>query len=183
VVGTITESAVIPARDARDSGAYELLARFPLGPGRYEIRAAVDAGDAGRGSVYGTIDIPAFSRDPLSLSDIVLQTVPSAMAAPLNLFSDLLPIHPTAQRVFRATDRVTAFVRVYRGASVSPARIRARLLDVNGRAVRDEIDPSAGTDHRLDLPIDGLAPGEYLLEIDAVSGEHHVTRQVRFRRE
>jgi hypothetical protein len=36
-------------------------------------------------------------------------------------------------------------------------------------------------DHRVDLPVDALAAGEYLLTVDAAAGGKNVQRAVRFR--
>jgi hypothetical protein len=36
------------------------------------------------------------------------------------------------------------------------------------------------TDGRINVPIDGLLPGDYLLEIVATAGDEHEMRKVRF---
>jgi hypothetical protein len=95
-----------------------------------------------------------------------------------------LPIVPTARRTFATTDRVTAFVRVYRSRpdSAAPA-VTAQVIDASGGVAHEEtLDPDgSGSDYQLDLPLERFAPGEYLLQIGASAGDDKVAGRVRFR--
>jgi hypothetical protein len=44
----------------------------------------------------------------------------------------------------------------------------------------DRFAASHGADHRIDLPIERLGSGEYLLAIEATQGEYTARRGVRF---
>jgi VWFA-related protein len=176
--------------DAKGRMPYEVLSRLPLKPGRYEVRVALDGAANGRASVYTYVDVPDFSEQPLSLSGLVLAATPSVLSAPKDAFASLLPVVPTAQRHFARTDRVTAFLRVYQRVSkpAQPASVTARIVDVSDRVLVNEVvsltadrfADSHGADHRVDLPIERLDAGEYLLTIDAAQGEYTARRGVRF---
>jgi VWFA-related protein len=168
---------------------YEVLSRLTLKPGRYEVRVALEDGDR-RGSVYTFVDVPEFTRQPLSLSGIAVAASPARAAAPPDAFAGLLPIVPTAQRQFGKSDTATAFVRVYqrRKDAGGPVNVTARVIDASDRPVFEDaatlpaerFSSDRAADYRLQLPVERLAAGEYLLTIDAKQGEHAARRGLRF---
>jgi VWFA-related protein len=176
--------------DAKGRMPYEVVSRLALKPGRYEVRVALDGGASGRASVYTYVDVPDFSQQPLSLSGVVLAASPSVLSAPKDAFANLLPVVPTAQRHFTRTDRVTAFLRVYQRVSkpVQPTSVTVRIVDVSDRVLVNEVTSltadrfttSHAADHRIDLPIERLGSGAYLLTIEASQGEYTARRGVRF---
>ena len=127
----------------RGSVSYEILPRLTVSPGKYKIRVAVRTEDARSGSVYTFVDVPDFSRSGVSLSGIVLEATPAFAAAPPDAYADLLPVVPTARRDFGASDRVSAFVRVYQGGShaLVPATLTTRIVD----AKNEQITKSTGS--------------------------------------
>ena len=126
--------------------------------------------------MYTYVDVPDFAREPLSLSGIVLHVDPAILSAPRDAFTNLLPVVPTARRDFARTDRALAFVRLYQNGenAVHPVDVNARIEDAAGQSVLNDaasvssdrfgVDRSA--DNQVDLPIDRLQPGEYLLTIE-----------------
>jgi hypothetical protein len=176
--------------DASGQMPYELLSRLTLKPGRYEVRAAVDASVNQRGSVYTYVDVPDFAQQPLSLSGIVLGAAAGPLAAPKDAFASLLPLVPTARRTFSSTDRVTAFVRVYEASKkpAMPATLVTRIVDANDNVASNEtvtiaaerFDDTHAADHRIELPLSALAKGEYLLTIETRAGEFAARRGLRF---
>jgi hypothetical protein len=176
--------------DASGRSPYEVVSRLPLKPGRYEIRVALDAAPNERASVYTYVDVPDFAKQPLSLSGIVLGVSPSAPSAPADAFTNLLPVVPTAQREFAPSDRATAFLKVYQEATAAtlPASVTARIIDTGDHSVLDVATPlpadrftaDHSADYRLELPLDRLPRGEYLLTIDASLGQRTVRRGLRF---
>jgi VWFA-related protein len=176
--------------DAKGVMPFEVLSRLALKPGHYEIRVALDGAANGRASVFTYVDVPDFSEQPISLSGLVLAATPSVLSAPKDAFANLLPVLPTAQRHFARTDRVTAFLRVYQKISkpAQPASVTMRIVDVSDRVVVNEVAnltadrfaANHGADHRIDLPIERLGVGEYLLTIEAAQGENTARRGLRF---
>jgi VWFA-related protein len=171
---------------------YEVMTRFYLKPGRYQLRFAAESAIEGKsGSVFYDVDIPDFSGPAVSLSGVVLNTVPTVASGGQEQIKSIIPIVPTARREFWSTDRATAFLRVYQGGKnpLVPVSIRARIADPSDHAMFDRSDTLAaavfsaarGTDYRVEIPIAQLPPGLYLLTIEARLGEKAVARrEVRF---
>ncbi len=168
---------------------YEVLSRLVLAPGQYEIRVALDAGRDQRASVYTYVDVPDFAKRPLSLSGIFLAVSPAVGSAPADAFRDIAPIIPTARREMAQTDRATAFLRVYQDAKAAayPAALTARITDAADHVVFDDLTTLAadrftnrGADYRIEIPVERLASGEYLLTIAAAQGDRVVRRGLRF---
>jgi hypothetical protein len=168
---------------------YEVLSRLVLAPGRYEIRVALDAGRDQRASVYTYVDVPDFARQPLSLSGIVLAVSPAVGAAPADAFKDILPVIPTAQREIARTGRATAFLHVYQEAKAAalPATVTVRITDTADHVVFDKVTELAAVrftnhaaDYLLEIPVERLASGEYLLTIEAAQRERVARRGLRF---
>ena len=171
---------------------YEVLSRLDLPPGRYELRLALHSSvRQATGSVYASVTVPDFTKAALSLSGVALSLAHGATAAPADLLEPVLPIVPTSQREFQRSDRVTAFVRVYEGgsAALAPATLHTRILNEKDEAVADEtatIDAAAfaaatrSADHRFDVPLMTLAPGDYVLIFESATGTAVARKDVRF---
>jgi VWFA-related protein len=175
--------------DASGKMPYEIVSRLSLKPGRYEVRLALDAAPNQRASVYTYVDVPNFDKEPLSLSGLVLDATPAVLSAPRNVFADLLPVSMTAARRFAHADRVRAFVRVHQAAG-KPAEqttMTARITDTSGQEVLNEVTTLAperfaagrGADYRVDLPLERLSSGEYLVTVEASKGPLIARRGVR----
>jgi hypothetical protein len=169
---------------------YDAVASLELPPGSYQIRVAAGHRNAARvGSVHTEVTVPDFTREPLSLSGLVLDDAATAPATPAEVFSALLPVSPTSRREFATADRVTAFMRVYQGGGgpLAPVRIRAQVVDTGVKVTfdetstleRDEFGLDRAADFRLELPLQRLAPGAYLLTVEATLGTHVTRRDVR----
>jgi VWFA-related protein len=170
---------------------YETAARLNLRSGRQEVRVSVEDSSTHRqGSVYTHVDVPNFRRDPLSLSGLVAGAAPAPPLAPKDLFGDLLPIIPTALREFTKESRVAAFVRAYQGGDHAPRDVTmtATLLGVSERPIHRETTTltaarfagKRSTDYLIEVPVAQLAPGPYLLMLEATMGDKQVTRHMWF---
>jgi VWFA-related protein len=174
---------------AQRGSEYEVTSRLPLAPGRYEVRIAATV-DGRAGSVFTTVEIPDFARDPLSLSGVVVEKQPLPVATPRSALADLLPVVPTAVRAFGAGDTATAFVRVYQGGSRAPAPVvmTVRVTDAHDatRVTRTSRLPAEAfarthsADFTWTLPTPQLGPGEYVLSLEAALGERRAVQHVRF---
>ncbi len=168
----------------------ELQTFLMLPPGSYELRSAVMNADThAASSVFTHITVPAFEDAPVALSDIVLGTRENAGALPDG--APALPIVPTTARVFNAGQPAWAFVRTYRPVATAaqgermPVRIDVSVLDAGGKRVKQQSLPDASfaggmADVRLPLPLKGLAPGRYVLQIAATQGRAQASRAVAF---
>jgi hypothetical protein len=173
-----------------DAIVFESHLQMPLAPGRYTIRIGARNSGGLSGSVYPSVDVPDFIKAPLTLSGIVLASSPAPVAVPRDAFAATLPVRPTARRTFGDIDEAAAFLRIYQARSRPPAAVTlvARVIDDVNTEVASEtaaLDASAfGDSHQADfhyaLPLDKLAPGEYLLRIDATMASEQSDRTLRF---
>jgi hypothetical protein len=84
-------------------------------------------------------------------------------------------------------------VRIYQGASrrdpLQQVQLQGFLVDAKGQTLSGEsvvlteaqFGDGRTNDHLLSLPIANLAPGDYLLRIEATMGRRSAGRAVRFR--
>ena len=166
---------------------FELQSRLTVRPGRYEIRVGAEVSGSA-GGVFTPVEVPDFSKAPLSVSGLVLGLRRSVQDDGL---AGLLPIVPTAAREFTASAPVTAFLRVYQGGRSAPVpvEIRLRTVDTSMRTVGEEsthLEPARfqsgrSADCEFELPLSRLAEGEYLLTVEASAAKSSARREVRFR--
>lgn len=178
--------------DGQNTAAhYDIGSTLALRPGRYEIRVAAERqSDHRTGSAYASVVVPDFANAPLSLSGLVLDYEAAGAAKAQAAIAGLLPVAPTTVREFSATDRVAAFLRIYQGGKkpIVPVRVSNQIIDATGRAVlaessllgQDAFGSARSHDHRLELSLGRLTPGQYLLSIGASAGTITVDRKVRF---
>lgn len=172
---------------------FELLSRLYARPGRYQLRVSVRSATLDQtASVYADVTIPDFSKEPLSLSGVVVGSTPAPKSAPRDALSALTPVTPTTRRDFTQADQVVVFVRVYQGGkrAVVPVEVRATITDDLDQVVVSETDvlppglfgSRRSTDHTWDIPLERLRPGAYLLTIAATGGPASAgPAHVRFR--
>jgi hypothetical protein len=191
--GTVTQKAeviLLPNRP-EDTTRYEMLSRIDLKPGRYQLRVAAHRNVADMtGSVYLDVEVPNFAGDRLSASNVAITMTPAPEVSPRDLLTPLLPIVPTAARVFERRGRATAFMRIYEGGSdaLAPVSLTTRVLDTRGRGLVNEtrtigVDrfvAGRAADVRFDVPLLSLPPGEYLMTFEASLDKHVMRRDVRF---
>ena len=162
-----------------------ILFRLTVPPGRYQLRVAVhEAGAGAVGSVHYDVDVPDFNRDQLSLSGLVMT---SAMAAAIPTprpdpeLAALLRYPPSGSREFTQADTLSAFFVVYHkpmntvGSIDIITTIAADVGQVHMRKetnVPDLVLRGApnGYGSIVAFPLTDLAPGAYLLRVQATSG-------------
>ncbi|HXW05666.1 MAG TPA: hypothetical protein VD833_10575, partial [Vicinamibacterales bacterium] len=184
-----TSTVVLPRSAAGRAPEAIVQTQLEVPPGEHEIRVAVsDPATGAIGSVFSPLSVPRFGSAALSMSDVVLS------AEPATGVSSAVPggqASATTRRTFNGEDRVRARLAVYQGtdrtAPILPVSIRARVLDLDGAAVRDHTLRLAETQFtnrraacQIALDVERLPPGEYLLRLDAGAGEEAASRAVRF---
>ena len=88
---------------------------------------------------------------------------------------------PVASREFSRTERLLIRFKAYGDAGAAPA-VSAKLLDQMGHTMRAlDVAVTASADHAIDLPLAGLAPGDYAIEVTAASGGREATERLAFR--
>lgn len=153
---------------------------FDAPPGKLSLRVAVESADA------ETLDSEV--RE-LAVPDL---TVPQTVFATPQVFRartarDVQQVRadaaavPTAAREFSRTDRLLVKIAVH-GPGATPPTVTARLLNRAGNPMNDvAIAPAANNVPLADVPLAGLVPGEYLLEITASGAGGETKELVGFR--
>ena len=126
------------------------------------------------------IEIPDFTGPDLALSTPSFYVARNALQ--FRAIVDSLDVEPVAVREFRRTDDVLIRVESHAPGDVFP-NVEARLLNRGGELiypldVRQAID---GHPHQVHLKPVSLPPGEYIVELRAITAEDDVTELVAFR--
>ena len=163
-----------------------ILRHLSVPPGRYQLRvAAQDSGKVKQGSAHLDLEVPDFSKNAIALSNIALAaTADRAVFSPpkpgFDPFNGLLPGAPSAMREFPNNTEIAAAVEVYDNQPSPPHRvdITATVKADDGRVVftnqaersSEELHGTPGAfGYAARIPIQGWAPGLYVLTIEAKS--------------
>jgi VWFA-related protein len=186
-------------RDAVVERGVRVMRRFELAPGIYHLRiGAREAGAGNIGTIMLDVDVPDFSKGPLVMSNVVLTsgaaaTVPTARAD--EQLKGVLPAPPTTMREFPRADEIATFVEVYDNQTRTPHRVEitTSVLADDGKVVfsraeerrSEELGPAGGGyGHSARIPLKELAPGRYVLRVEArslVSDGGTAKRELEFR--
>jgi VWFA-related protein len=162
------------------------VSRLDLAPGKYQLRvAALDEGSELTGSVYYDLEVPDFSDGPLNMSGLVLTSTLAAAGPAVGLAADddlrkMLPAPPTVSREFRASEELALVAEVYDNQGGTPHKvdIATTLRTDDGREVFRIADERSSTElggkrggygYAARIPLKGLAPGLYVLRVEAKS--------------
>lgn len=166
-----------------------LIRLRPSAPAIGLVGAGEDTGPRS-GSVYLDLEVPDFLNAPLTLSGLVLSVSPPVVSGPARALASLLPVVPTTLREFYRDEAVGAFLRVYQGAGrpIEPVTLGVRIVDSHGATIVERSETLGGerfagaraADYQFDVPLSTLAPGPYLLTVQASARDHVVRRDVRF---
>lgn len=188
--------ALPPPENATTPGA-RIVQRLTLPPGDYQLRiAARDRAGAGEGAVICEVIVVDPKAQGLALTGVVVGSsrggrLPSAtIDAPLTRALGGIP--PTLARSFAQNETVSAYAEVV-DAGASAARDVALLTVVRDAAGRDvvrspqpranaRVAPGEPFAYAVDLPLKALAPGHYVLRVEALAAgaAAPVAREVPF---
>jgi VWFA-related protein len=178
-----------------------LLSQVDLPPGRYQLRAAAaEAGGQKTGSVIADVEIPDFSKGPVTMSGLSL-TSSSASDAPTvkarDPLSQFLPGPPTTVREFTAGEELGLFAEFYENLRNAPPHkfdITTTIRTDDGRVVsmnteeRDsrELQGSVGGFGYMGVvSLKDLSPGLYVIHVEgrsrATGVEAGVGRDIQIR--
>jgi VWFA-related protein len=181
------------------AGGFRVITAIDLPVGRYQLRvAAREANGKRAGSVFYDVEVPDFSKEKLAMSGVALTSASSGLAPtvrPKDPLKDLLPGPLTTYRDFVTDDELAFFAEVYdnTGTPTHKVSLSATVKAEGGQTVfqtREERDsselagPSGGYGFTARVPLKDVAPGLYVLRIDAqaLAGDRPSTsREVMFR--
>jgi hypothetical protein len=161
-----------------------ILNRLDLPPGKYQFRiAAHDTNGGNVGSVLLDLDVPDFLKAPLSMSGLAL-TSGSGSAMPTvkqdEQLKAVMPGPALALRSFPQNDEVLVFAEIYDNQGGTPHKvdISATVTADEGKVMfkTDEVRDSSeiggargGYGFTARIPMKDLAPGTYVLKVEAMS--------------
>jgi hypothetical protein len=148
--------------------------------------------------VHYDLTVPDFTKVPIGISGLIISSaaggaVPTAGSIPD--MDDVLKTPPTTSRVFSTADELAVFTEVYdnqvaQAHSVDiTSRLRAEgrvqvFSNTETRSSRELGGARGGYGYTARIPLKGLAPGLYLLSVEAKStlaGTAGVAREVQIR--
>jgi hypothetical protein len=175
------------------------LSRLEIPPGRYQLRvAANELSSKAVGTVVYDLDVPDFSKGPISMSGLAITSPSSARLPTVRPDVELrqvMPAPPVAAREFQAEEELALFAEVYDNTAASPHKvdITTTVTADEGKVMfksdetRDSSDlqgKSGGYGYTTRVPLKGLSPGIYVLKVEARSrlgAGPTADRQVQFR--
>jgi VWFA-related protein len=177
---------------------FRIIQSLDLAPGRYLLRVAVKEGNTRKaGMVSYDLEVPEFTKEPLTMSDIALTSALSGAAPtirPKDPLEKLLPGPLTTYREFPNVDEIALFTEVYDNIKPShKVEITATVKAEGGQTVfetREEHDSSelagsaGGYGFQARVPLSKFAPGLYVLRVEAtarVGDRNTVAKETVFR--
>jgi VWFA-related protein len=180
-------------------GGLRVVGQTSLPPGRYQLRFAAGTAEKA-GSVLYDLEVPDFTKRPLTISGVALTSVGSANGMstirPKDPLRDYLPGPPVATRRFRQNDTVTLFAEVYDnlgGGQAHQIALKSELRADDGRIVAQTSErrsstelqgKSGGYGFTANLPLTGAEPGIYVIRVEAqaqTEGLPTVSRDIQIR--
>jgi VWFA-related protein len=185
-------------KDRVAQSGLRMLNRVDLAPGRYQLRvAAQDPARGTVGSVWYDLDVPDFTKSPLSMSGIAITSAAASgqpTVHPDEALRQVLPAPPVGARVFPQNDQIALFAEVYDNDASRPHKVdiaatvtsEGGLIVFKANETRDSSEIQGrrgGYGFATRIAMRDLSPGSYLLTVSAASrlgGAPAVQRQVPF---
>jgi hypothetical protein len=153
-----------------------------LAAGRYQMRIAAGNRESKAGSVVYDLDVPDFSKGPLTLSGVAIGSAATSQIMTMNAkstFAASLPGNVTSTRDFAAGDTIGLYVEAYEGATNAAAHtvtLTAELRAEGGTVVRKVSEDRSSSELQgkrggygfsAQLPLNDVAPGIYVIRVEA----------------
>jgi hypothetical protein len=162
---------------------FRVIQSLDLQPGRYLLRVAVREGNTRKaGMVTYDLEVPDFTKAPLTISSLALTSAMSGAAPtirPKDPLEKLLPGPLTTYREFPQLDELALFTEIYDNVKQPhKTEIVATVKAEGGQSVfetREEHDSSelagsaGGYGFQARVPLKALAPGLYVLRVEATA--------------
>ena len=189
IKGGNTDSLAMPnlkpeTRARIEQTGLRVLNRLDLPPGKYQLRvAAHDTNGGNVGSVQYDLNVPDFQKTPFSVSGVVLTSSLGAALPTVRADEQLKPVlpgPPISLRSFPQNDEIALFAEVYDNEASKPHKVDivTTITTDEGRVLfktdetRDSSDlggARGGYGYTTRIPLKELAPGKYVLKVEARS--------------
>jgi VWFA-related protein len=167
-------------RETADVGGLRYFDRLDLPPGRHEVRLVVHQPGGVTGSLVGHVEVPDFQKKAVTMSGLVVSLLNDPPGRTLRgdaLVQKALAANPTIARQFAAGDTMTVWAEIYdnRNEALRTIPVTSRILSQGGDVVmtRSRVLSAGGDvlmpsfDYRERFELGSLAPGHYVLEVEA----------------
>jgi VWFA-related protein len=194
VVGVVLRPQVTEMRSP-----FRVVRKLQVPPGKYQVRIGARESGGKVGTVLYELEAPDFSKGPISMSGLSLSTGLSGRiptASPAGDLKDVLPAPPSASREFQRDDTLSVFAEIYDnlGSTAHRVVITTSILSDEGKTVftttderrSDELKDTVaggGFGHNAKIPLTQLAPGRYVLHLEAqptLGNAKPIARDVEF---
>lgn len=185
-------------RRAVEARGFRAIFPLKLKAGRYQVRVGARTENAARrGSVFADLVVPDFFAPSLvwsgvSLTSTASSTVPTRPAD--GDLSKLIPVMPAAVRTFAATDSIALYAEAYDNdtRAAHDVELTLTIRDDVGKVVFTSSDQRSSSElaggrggygFTAGIPLQGLAPGAYVLTLTArsrASGNATTSRDIPF---
>jgi VWFA-related protein len=155
---------------------------FDVPPGKTELRMTVE-GAGGAGTLdqeIRSIDVPDLTTPQVAMS--TPRVFRTRTVREQQTVSGDANAMPTTSREFSRTERLLVRLDAY-GVGTENTAVTAVLMNRAGQKISDlTVAPAtAGGTHQIDLGLNTVPPGEYVVEIGVKSGEQEVKDLIAFR--
>ncbi len=152
---------------------------FEVPPGRVQMKLSVkDAGDSTLDTDIRELAIPDLAAPDVGLSTPAVYRARTAMDLQTIMRSpDAVPV---VAREFRRTERLVVRTQAYGPGTEIPA-VTAKLLNRIGTPMQDVPVKMDGGVAQVEMPLSGIAPGEYLLDLRAAGQGGEAKQLVAFK--
>lgn len=178
-------------------GGVRMLSRIALPPARYQLRIGLHESNGGAVSTVPLdLEVPDYAKLPFALSGLVITSTaaPRLMTPrPDPLLKEALPLPPVATRSFDPHETMAVFAEIYDRSAASPHEVDVKVVvmpvgGVNPAFTAAETRTMAASattrthGYRAEIPLNGMAPGDYVLRVEASSraGSHTAAREIPF---
>jgi VWFA-related protein len=162
---------------------FRVIQSLELAPGRYLLRVAAKEGNTRKaGMATFDLEVPDFTKQPLTMSDVAITSALSGTAPtvrPKDPLEKILPGPLTTYREFPSIDEVALFTEIYDNIKqphktdiVASVKAEGGTTMFETREERDssELAGSAGGyGFETRVPLNKLAPGLYVLRVEATA--------------
>jgi VWFA-related protein len=172
--------------------------RLELAPGQYQLRVAAREEGGKSGSVHYDLTVPDFAKAPTGISGLFVSSLAAGAVPTVGTIPELesvLQVAPTTARTFRAADELSVLGEIYdnQGAPSHAVDItctlkaegRVNVFSNSERRSSKELGGArGGYGYAAHIPLKDLAPGLYVLRVEAkssLSGAETVAREVQIR--
>jgi VWFA-related protein len=163
---------------------FRIISQIDLPPGRYQLRCAAAEAGGKAGSVLYDLEVPDFSKSPLTMSGIALTSASAGLtptAKSKDPLGQMLPAAPTTAREFQRNDEVALFAEFYENQpNAAPHKIdlTTTVRSDDGRVILQTQEERSSTElqggrggygYVSRIPLKDFASGLYVIHLEGRS--------------